>query len=224
MRSMPSDGCSLCIGAVQAIRTPVAANKAAASDVAMPCQAYAQQKPESNSPCPALSPAAGLRSYRRATADQARELGASPTSRARSLSSSAAGAPTIRIETGSRETMPCFSKAILTRRLKARPTTHCFDATVRMRSNRTTEDASRPAISRFRIQMRQKLTPAARRLPKSLDTSLFPGPVISARYRPDGATGKRNYSGSIDSPRSEVPAAPLLIILLPLVRLGRRVG
>jgi hypothetical protein len=113
MRSMPSDGCSLCIGAVQAIRTPVAANKAAASDVAMPCQAYAQQKPESNSPCPALSPAAGSRSYRRATADQARELGASPTSRARSLSSSAAGAPTIRIETGSRETMPCFSKSYL---------------------------------------------------------------------------------------------------------------
>jgi hypothetical protein len=41
---------------------------------------------------------------------------------------------------------------------------------------------------------------------------------------PDGVTGKPNYSGSIGAPRSEVPAAPLLIILLPLVRLGRRVG
>jgi len=33
---------------------------------------------------------------------------------------------------------------------------------------------------------------------------------------PDGVTGKPNYSGSIGAPRSEVPAAPLLIILMPI--------
>src|SRR5580704_17402700 len=73
---------------------PLATNGGRGLGLAMPYQALRAAAPEPELPRCLRLARRRLGSYRRATADQARELGASATSSARSLSSSAAGAPT----------------------------------------------------------------------------------------------------------------------------------
>jgi len=65
------------------------------------------------------------------------------------LSSRAAEGFTTMIGVGSLEATWCSPNAILTRRLKARPTTNCLPGTVRMRTNSTTEEASSESTPKY---------------------------------------------------------------------------
>ena len=71
-----------------------------------------------------------------------------------------AGGVIISTGAGSRMVIPCLSKAILTRRLKARPTANCLDGRVRMRISNTTENSSKAVDAEILERVEDRLPQA----------------------------------------------------------------